>query len=32
MNIHRDAYSVLIAMLVFAVAITIQLLVVNPIR
>ena len=32
MNIHRDAYSVVIAMLVLAGLITILLVVVNPIR
>jgi hypothetical protein len=31
-NIHRDAYTVVIAMLVFAGLITILLVVVNPIR
>jgi hypothetical protein len=31
-NIHRDAYSVVIAMLVLAGLITILLVVVNPIR
>ena len=32
MNIHRDAYSAVIAMLILAGLITILLVVVNPIR
>lgn len=32
MNIHRDAYSVVIAMFVLAGLITILLVVVNPVR
>jgi hypothetical protein len=31
-NIHRDAYTVIIAMLVFAGLITILLVLVNPVR
>lgn len=32
MNIHRDAYSVVIAMAILAGVITVLLLIVNPIR